>query len=906
MAPETALPDFIDVNILPEQYRPPTLPQRAKILLLVAAGLAVLILPIYIVSGRIGGDMARLQGQLQFTQDALESISTPEPEVQELMSTLAQIQEPVSELEEIYPSIVAGRTDWPAVLAAIGNYNPAELILTSLTQADNRITLEGQAMDSSIVTAYADALEQSDLFSSVEVQSMSSLATPFVTATITPEAILTPTRTITPGVAITPTVTLTPMATPTPTPGPDKYEIDDFQPKTILLGQPQLHNFHPVYDVDRVNFLAKAGRYYRVSTSDLAPAVDTNLDVNVGGTHYTNDDCEPGVLYSCVQFQVRTGYDVQASVRISNRGQYSPEMWYQVTVEETIPTPTPIPTETPVPTATPIPTATPLPTATRTPTVTPTPTPDLRDVYEPDYTDPKPIGIEETQTHSFYPDGDVDKVTFGVKSGRLYALTTSNLATGVDTKIVVEFDGDVCPTCVNDDLASGYYESQVRFVTTVDGVAVAAISTVAEGQYGVDKTYDLTLSLLSSLVDDYEPDDPFAKPIAVEGMQEHSFYPEGDRDLVKFKVKEGRYYAVFTSNLAVGTDTGLKVVLEDQLMGENDDYAPGTGNFASAVCFQSPRDGTAVAIITNQQQYGVDQTYEINVSEAPMLQVSPTRLELTAVEGGASPPRQEFNIANVGGGVLTWTATKDAAWLIVEEWTGTRYAPSYSGTAPSTRYVSVDITGLPAGTYVGHVYITGTSLCCAEPCQETVTVILQVIPATPQLELLSCVGRRESGFITVEGQVKNISAKNLDDVVAVVSFYDGGGGFITSDYALIAYQPIGSGQTSPFQVVTSDNPVIVGYDISFTDGLFGPVIPTTYSCTPGSIAMAPPLLRPPGLASLGPGLALAGSPHRLQTISETGIFLARGDRTASGLLSPEAVEFVIVLELKTGAATASP
>jgi len=37
-----------------------------------------------------------------------------------------------------------------------------------------------------------------------------------------------------------------------------------------------------------------------------------------------------------------------------------------------------------------------------------------------------------------------------------------------------------------------------------------------------------------------------------------------------------------------------------------------------------------------------------------------------------------------------------------------------------------------------------------------------------------------------------------------------------------------------------------------------------------------------------------------------GILPTRGAKLASGLLSPEAVEFVIVLELKTGAATASP
>jgi len=38
--------DFVDVNILPEQHRPRQLPQRAIILALVAAILAILIVPL--------------------------------------------------------------------------------------------------------------------------------------------------------------------------------------------------------------------------------------------------------------------------------------------------------------------------------------------------------------------------------------------------------------------------------------------------------------------------------------------------------------------------------------------------------------------------------------------------------------------------------------------------------------------------------------------------------------------------------------------------------------------------------------------------------------------------------------------------------------------------------------------
>ena len=143
-------------------------------------------------------------------------------------------------------------------------------------------------------------------------------------------------------------------STPTSTPSTDEYETDDFEPKDIILGQPQLHNFYPVYDVDKVKFLAKAGHHYRIYTSDLASGVDTVLDVSVADTHHVNDDCFPGSgdLSSCVEFQVTTGYDVEASIRVSNRGQHGPEMLYVITVEEiSEPTPTLPVTPTPAPIA---------------------------------------------------------------------------------------------------------------------------------------------------------------------------------------------------------------------------------------------------------------------------------------------------------------------------------------------------------------------------------------------------------------------------------------------------------------------------------------------------------------------------------------------------------------------------
>jgi hypothetical protein len=168
--------------------------------------------------------------------------------------------------------------------------------------------------------------------------------------------------------------------------------------------------------------------------------------------------------------------------------------------------------------------------------------------------------------------------------------------------------------------------------------------------------------LLSVLVDEYEPDDPLAKPIAVGETQEHNFYPEGDRDMVKFIAKAGRFYDVFTSNLALGVDTYIKVIMDGTFIDENDDASPGTGDFSSKVCFQATFDGTAVVIITNLQQlYESDKTYKITVKEVSHCS-SPSTAVISQVEAPSSSssskvPGVAFKMMAERAGIFTGRAS---------------------------------------------------------------------------------------------------------------------------------------------------------------------------------------------------------------------------------------------------------
>jgi hypothetical protein len=77
----------------------------------------------------------------------------------------------------------------------------------------------------------------------------------------------------------------------------------------------------------------------------------------------------------------------------------------------------------------------------------------------------------------------------------------------------------------------------------------------------------------------------------------------------------------------------------------------------------------------------------------------------------------------------------------------------------------------------------------------------------------SCVIER--GGIHVRGEVKNISNAPIEKVEVVGTFRTADATFVKTAEALIEYQPLLSGQTSPFDALDYDNPAILKAEISF-------------------------------------------------------------------------------------------
>jgi hypothetical protein len=120
---------------------------------------------------------------------------------------------------------------------------------------------------------------------------------------------------------------------------------------------------------------------------------------------------------------------------------------------------------------------------------------------------------------------------------------------------------------------------------------------------------------------------------------------------------------------------------------------------------------------------------------------SPTSFSFAATQGGLNPSNQSLSISNTSGGTLHWLVSDNAAWLSL--------SPT-SGTNSGTVTVSVNITGLSAGTYNATITITAAGA-TNSPVDIPVTLMINAIGQTPVIDKI--LGVKEPGLaVRIIGQ----------------------------------------------------------------------------------------------------------------------------------------------------------
>jgi hypothetical protein len=163
--------------------------------------------------------------------------------------------------------------------------------------------------------------------------------------------------------------------------------------------------------------------------------------------------------------------------------------------------------------------------------------------------------------------------------------------------------------------------------------------------------------------------------------------------------------AITVSNTGVGTLTYTAVAGAGWLILSNSSGSVGGGSSQEIVVSVDVSQlavGTYSGSVTVSDDSGAKEVVSVSleVIEPPVLTVTPQSLSFSYLIGGVAPSSQivTIEISNDLDGTTTWTATSDSGWLSISPSTG-------SGNSVTISYVSVNVSGLSAGTYTGNIKI---------------------------------------------------------------------------------------------------------------------------------------------------------------------------------------------------------
>lgn len=153
---------------------------------LLALGIAALFLPLYLISVAVEESIVPLQAELESLQATMTAPPVVPPEEVALTNRLLDLRGQLGAIENIPATLIAGHTDWPAIMAAVRSYDANRIRLTGFTHENVRLTLQGNAVEESAVLEYSNALQQTGLFSRVAIQAISVSPQPTPTLPSTP------------------------------------------------------------------------------------------------------------------------------------------------------------------------------------------------------------------------------------------------------------------------------------------------------------------------------------------------------------------------------------------------------------------------------------------------------------------------------------------------------------------------------------------------------------------------------------------------------------------------------------------------------------------------------------------------------------------------------------------------
>ena len=275
-------------------------------------------------------------------------------------------------------------------------------------------------------------------------------------------------------------------------------------------------------------------------------------------------------------------------------------------------------------------------------------------------------------------------------------------------------------------------------------------------------------------------------------------------------------------------------------------HALATGTSALGLEHYSMSDSQAQSILA----VWVGDSAEVFSSDALGIDYSPAGFTFTAVVEDTNCGNQTLEIWNAGLGALDWSVTDDAAWLNLEPLSG-----SYSGGPHGLVILSVDISGMSAGSYSGTITISGT-LAVNTPQEVPVELIITpasippiippIIPpaSIPPASVTTDGGGAGSLTVDVLGNISTATIVGGCNVVDTVTVLSPDGTLTVTIPGGTCCRNMYGGPLSNLEVTVDESPPpppeytsIVGLVYSFEPGnaTFSPPITLTWKYDPGAL-----------------------------------------------------------------------
>lgn len=141
---------------------------------LIAFSLCIVFFALLMVSRTIRDLNVPLADEVEALATTLASNEAGEESQGEMdaRAELLQAREQSAALDTLYATLAPSHFNWPQAMTALGDYDHAQVILTSIAQGEGQLMINGIALDETAVMTYVSTLRNYQPFERVVVQSI--------------------------------------------------------------------------------------------------------------------------------------------------------------------------------------------------------------------------------------------------------------------------------------------------------------------------------------------------------------------------------------------------------------------------------------------------------------------------------------------------------------------------------------------------------------------------------------------------------------------------------------------------------------------------------------------------------------------------------------------------------------